>query len=189
MAKKLEGNWTDGYALDQYILKSEYVGDDAFGNPVFDSTYSEIGKLIHSMKYNGHYDTSEEIAERCSNFMSSWLRGITIDAIVAVPPTKSRDAQPVFLIGEALHDKTSIPFASNILRKDSGAEVKGIPHEERNIQGCIHQIRPATRPCNILLLDDIFSTGTTAKECVRVLKQDPLINEIYFLAVAKTKND
>lgn len=141
------------------------------------------------MKYNGHYDKSEEIAELCSDFISTWLRGIKIDAIVAVPPTRRRDAQPVFMIGEALHTKTGIPFASNVLEKDPCAEMKGVPREERNIQGCIHQVRPATRPCNILLFDDIFSTGTTAKECVRVLKQDPCINEIYFLAVAKTKND
>lgn len=189
MERKLEGNWTDGYALDQYILKSEYVGDDVFGDPLFNNTYSEIGKLIYSMKYNGHYDKSEEIAELCSDFISTWLRGIKIDAIVAVPPTRRRDAQPVFMIGEALHTKTGIPFASNVLEEDPCAEMKGVPREERNIQGCIHQVRPATRPCNILLFDDIFSTGTTAKECVRVLKQDPCINEIYFLAVAKTKND
>ena len=58
MPIKLLGPWNDGYALDQYTVSSEYIGDDSFGRPQFINTYSEVGKLLHSMKYNGHYDTS-----------------------------------------------------------------------------------------------------------------------------------
>ena len=38
-----------------------------------------------------------------------------------------------------------------------------------------------------LLIDDFFSTGETATECVRVLKEDELIDKVYYLAIAKTK--
>lgn len=74
MPIKLFGPWNDGYALDQYTVSSEYIGDDSFGRPQFINTYSEVGKLLHSMKYNGHYDTSEEIAEKCKSFLDEWLK-------------------------------------------------------------------------------------------------------------------
>ena len=47
MPIKLLGPWNDGYALDQYTVSSEYIGDDTFGRPQFINTYSEVGKLLH----------------------------------------------------------------------------------------------------------------------------------------------
>lgn len=184
----LTGEWYDGYALDQYTLSSEYIGEDVFGHSRFHTTYTEIGKLLYSMKYNGHFDTSTEIATKCKEFMDKWLKDKKIDIIVAVPPTHQRDVQPVFLIGETLSALTGIPFTSNVLEKTSPVETKNIPHNERNLRGSIRQLLPAKRECNILLLDDILSTGSTANECARVLKQDKLVRDIYFLAIAKSKN-
>lgn len=54
------GIWDDGIIIDDYTKESKYLGEDAFGNPIFDTTYTEIGKLLHDMKYNGHYNTSEK---------------------------------------------------------------------------------------------------------------------------------
>lgn len=49
MPIKLLGPWNDGYALDQYTVSSEYIGDDSFGRPQFINTYSEVGKLLHKV--------------------------------------------------------------------------------------------------------------------------------------------
>ena len=188
MPIKLFGPWNDGYALDQYTVSSEYIGDDSFGRPQFINTYSEVGKLLHSMKYNGHYDTSEEIAEKCKSFLDEWLKDKKIDTFVAVPPTKQRFVQPVFMIGSALRKLTGVPFVQDVLEKTSPTEMKSLSPDERNLTDCIVQLRPAKSECNLLLIDDIVSTGSTAGECVRVLRRDALVRDIYFLAIAKTKN-
>ena len=39
----------------------------------------------------------------------------------------------------------------------------------------------------ILLVDDIYSTGTTANECVKILKEDPNVLSVSLLAITKTK--
>jgi predicted amidophosphoribosyltransferase len=97
---KLDGSWTEGYALDKHIITSEYIGEDAFGHKQFNNTYTEIGSLLYKMKYNGHYDTSEEIRDLASPFLDEWLKNKQIDIILPVPPTKRRDVQPVHIIAE-----------------------------------------------------------------------------------------
>lgn len=189
MPIKVLGEWADGYIMDHYITSSEYIGEDVFGHPRFDTTYTEIGQLLHDMKYNGHLDTSVAIAEKCIPFLSWWLKGKAIAAIVPVPPTHFRDVQPVYSIGNAISNLIGTYFVEDVLIKTTNTETKSIPHAERNLKGAIKQITPARKPCNILLLDDIYSTGTTANECARILKQDNFIENVYFFAIAKTKND
>ncbi len=48
--------------------------------------------------------------------------------------------------------------------------------------------KPAKRKCSILLIDDIYNTGSTANECTKVLKSDPLIDKVYYLAIGKTRD-
>ena len=59
--------------------------------------------------------------------------------------------------------------------------------DAKNLKGSIFKMKNAKRKCNILLVDDFFSTGETATECVSVLKTDPMIEYVYYLAIAKTK--
>ena len=181
------GPWDEGYVLDKYMVSSEYMGEDAFGHPVFNTTYTEIGKLLHAMKYNGHIDTSERIWKHCSSFLKRWLAGKDIDIILPVPPTNQRYFQPVFAFAEVLAQHLKIPYSSEILEKISLEQAKNMPRENKNLKGSIRQLRPAKRLCNILLVDDFFSTGQTAGECVSVLKQDPMIRRVFLLAIAKTK--
>ena len=49
-ARKISGSWQEGYALDQHILKSEYIGHNEYGYPQFDTTRSEIGELLYKLE-------------------------------------------------------------------------------------------------------------------------------------------
>lgn len=116
---KLSGNWDEGYALDEYTIRSVPTGYDAFGNMSFDTEYTEVGQLIHDMKYNGHFNTSMEIAKYAYRDISVWLSDKSIDTILPVPPTRERTEQPVFLIAESIAQLLKIPYTSNVLMKTS----------------------------------------------------------------------
>ena len=56
------------------------------------------------------------------------------------------------------------------------------------IKGTIEKEKPATREHKILLIDDLYKTGSTMKECVEQLRADPKIKKVLVLAITKTKN-
>lgn len=50
---ELFGEWDEGYALDQHIQSSEYMGDDPLGKPTFCTQRTPIGELVFQLKYRG----------------------------------------------------------------------------------------------------------------------------------------
>lgn len=102
---KLSGNWDEGYALDEYTIRSVPTGYDAFGNMSFDTEYTEVGQLIHDMKYNGHFNTSMEIAKYAYRDISVWLSDKSIDTILPVPPTREQHrTNRYFLLQKVSHN-------------------------------------------------------------------------------------
>lgn len=140
------------------------------------------------MKYNGHYNTSEKIADICVQSLATWFLNKQIDIILPTPPTNKRIEQPVFLIAEAIASRLNIPYSDSILQKTDSHQAKNMTFETKKyLQGSIKKLKNAKRKCNILLIDDFYSSGDTATECVSVLKEDPLIEKVYYLAIVKTK--
>jgi len=84
--KRITGCWTEGFALDFHTLSSEYIGDDEYGHPQFDTKRSEIGELLYRLKYRKDNSVLDDIITTVSQFIKSinW----TVDLIVCVPPSR-----------------------------------------------------------------------------------------------------
>ncbi len=89
---KLPGPWTDGYVLErQHILTSEFLGHDSFGNPQFDSKYSELGELVFRLKNRNDKNTLDPIAETAVQLIKGWAP--SCDVIVPVPPSRKHHSR------------------------------------------------------------------------------------------------
>ena len=67
-----------------------------------------------------------------------------------------------------------------------GRAQKGLQYQARleNIRGTVELRRAAKQlPDRVVLIDDIFTTGSTADECARVLRQGG-VNKVFVLTLA-----
>jgi predicted amidophosphoribosyltransferase len=96
-----------------------------------------------------------------------------LDEIAAVPatPRASRRApHAADLLAAALARRLGRPFARGRIAKRRETERQsGLPLERRaeNVRGAFRASRPA--PARVLLVDDVATSGATARECTRAL--------------------
>ncbi len=115
------------------------------------------------------------------------------DIIISVPISKKRYKQRGYnqslLIAKELSKKLDLKLVKNCLYKNKNiVEQSKLGREKRmeNVKG-VYKIRNSEILNNkkILLIDDIYTTGSTVNECCKTLIYNANIKEIGVLTIAK----
>jgi len=178
---RLRGNWDEGWALDMHVVSIEAVGLDTFN-----TTRTKIGELTYQLKYR-NVNTIEEIVELAKIFFDKWDKLGEVDVIMPAPPSKIRHIQPVFGIAYSIAEKYDIPYRDDVLLKSSEAESKDMKKRKKLLSGTITVLEEAAKAQNILLIDDLYSTGATLRECVERLQQDYLAKNVYVVTMTMNR--
>jgi len=83
---RIPGRWKEGFALDYHTISSTYLGDDEFGNPIYDTKRTELGELLYRLKYKSDDSVIGEIIDVIEGFIKSWKP--PIELIIPVPPSQ-----------------------------------------------------------------------------------------------------
>jgi ComF family protein len=136
-----------------------------------------VKEIIHSFKYLG----MTEFSEYCADLVSQRLSKIKMPknlVIVPVPLHRYRCRQRGFnqaeLIARSLSEKLKVSGGDALARIKKTKNQVGLFRDQRliNLTGafsCVDQELILGK--NILLVDDVVTTGSTLNECAKVLKQ------------------
>ncbi len=118
------------------------------------------------------------------------------DLIVAVPMTlkskKLRGYNQAEVLAQYLAKELKMPFVNDVLIKTKTNQIQhklDKSKRRQNVKG-VFEVSKTTdiKDKNILLVDDIITTGSTLDECSRVLKSAGA-NKVYCATIAKTMLD
>ncbi|MGB3916461.1 MAG: ComF family protein [Thiothrix litoralis] len=190
MTIELKGNWKRGFACDVHTLDSVYMGVDEHGHDSWQTTRSEMGELLYRLKYQGDASVVGQIVDRLGKY-----KGLeTMDAIIPVPSTnKQRKIQPVLAIAQALAKRINVPVLDNVLKKQiGGQELKNVddPQERQALLKTSLTLNPKANLAgkNILLLDDLYRSGSTLTVATDILYQQAKVKNVFVLVMTKTRS-
>lgn len=143
-----------------------------------------VKKAIRLLKYHGIKSLAEPLTElmfkRQDNLISKLAKNPEESLIIPIPLSKKRYRERGYnqaeLIGQFLSDKMSIRMEINVLYKikdiASQVEIKDREKRLKNIIGAFAVKNPEIiKNKNVILIDDITTTGATLNEARHILKQ------------------
>ena len=152
-----------------------------FDGAVSASRYTEeMRKSIHRFKFYGETHMTNTLAGFISYaFKKSGAKSEAFDILLCVPPDKKRYRKRGFdhteVIGKAVSEKLDITFFNNVILKVKNnlpQHTLSARQRAANVRGVYKIINPdAVKGKNILLIDDVFTTGSTVNEIARILKR------------------
>jgi ComF family protein len=150
-------------------------------------------KLIHALKFNFTKDAVQELGMILLRYVErvGWQPSPET-VVLPIPLSKRRERERGFnqaaLLSEIFADKLNLRLEKSALKRvrHTLAQSKTASPEERarNIQNCFTVDPAYVRSKNIILIDDVVTSGATLSEAARSLKNSGVKN-ILALVVAK----
>jgi ComF family protein len=143
-----------------------------------------VKKCIHWFKYKHKIKTSIAFSEILIRFLNHNYADNCFDIVTAVPLHKKKYLLRGFNQSQVIAEKIS--NALKIERSfDSLMRIKPTTPQSKlnsyqraeNIRDVFRCSRPGVfRKKRVLIIDDIYTTGSTLNECARIIKQDGAMN-------------
>lgn len=184
------GNWNLGYSLDKHVLNSAFAGHNQWGHAVFDTTRTEVGEALYQLKYRYDYNQVPIIGEQIYNSLSGYFS--TACLVIPMPPSKPRARQPVVEIARYIANRMCIPCCESLLVKANGTvQMKDIGNREDKIDALINTLSVNDQLgdglYDVLIVDDLFDTGSSLEAATTTLRSYSKIRNIYAATVTRKR--
>jgi len=165
----------------------------------YGSYESGLRELIHLLKYGGVRPAANVLGRMLAEVLSTLEPEFPADAVavVPVPLHRSKLRQRGFNQAELIaRAAIKIKQPANRLRlcvgalerkRETASQIGLTSHQRReNLRGAFGVVQPeAVRGCEVLVVDDVYTTGSTVSECARVLLRAGAI-KVWVATVART---
>ena len=152
--------------------------------PYFDRAWSAcyydgiLKGLIHDFKYKKITSLSKDFTALIIDFMKRYDIGANSQVVLSVPmhPNRlfTREINHSDILAKGLAKRLGISYSSKALKKTKDTPLQSKLKREARIKNLRSSFSlkdtSFVRGKNILLVDDLFTTGSTVNECSRILK-------------------
>lgn len=149
----------------------------------------KVKEIISDVKYNYYYDILFEIGD----MMGEYLKLFKLDGDIVlcdVPLHKHKLRVRGFnqseILAKQIAKNRSLRFSNLLIRKVDTITQVGLTREERENNLREAFISSKKIPENVLIVDDVFTSGSTLNQCARVLKQSGA-KRVYGFVFAKSR--
>lgn len=185
--RMIHGPWSAGWVLDKHIVKSTYIGDNAYGHPQFDTERTEVGEATYRLKYRNDWSQAQPLAQGIAEHICSRFHGIGF--IVPMPASTPRPRQPVNEVTKELGKIGKVPvFEDMLLKAPNGKPLKDLTTKAEKTAAIGDSFSVSARITNhgrwnVLVVDDLYATGASMEAACRVLRLYPKVANIYVAAL------
>ena len=144
---------------------------------------------VMDFKYHGMKSYVEFYADEAVRLQGMWIRRKHPQVLIPVPlherKMRMRGFNQAEVLAKAIGARMNIPVRSDILYRrkwtDPQKTVSGL-ERRHNLTKSIEAEGVPKGLKRVLLIDDIYTTGSTMEACARILKQNG-VKEVYFLTL------
>jgi ComF family protein len=152
----------------------------------------ETRKLIHSFKFYFHRYLASFFTFLILKKYADFMEDVNVITFVPMHPKKLlwRGYNQSFLLAREISRASGITLENAIFTARLGRDQVGLKKEERreNVKG-VYKIKKSSleriEGKIILLVDDVFTTGSTVNECTKVLISDGKAREVKVISLAR----
>ncbi len=178
-----------GYCLD--CLRQKHVYEKGWCLWLYDAC---VKSSISRYKYHNQPCYAPLYAKELLVYYKDEILKHSINRIIPVPlhskKLKQRGFNQAALIAEIISKEMDIPYDPTLLRRIHDTKPqKALTHKDRyrNVISAFELVEDASiHNLNILIVDDIYTTGSTINSCAKVLLRGGA-NKIFFIALATGK--
>jgi len=188
----ISGPWDEGFSLDVHTVDSQYIGDDEYGRPQFETTRSPIGELLYRFKYRADKSVAEDLCEAAADFVKA--RKWTPTIVVPVPPSRpGPHFQPVPALAQGIAKLLGCVACDDCIAKvKETPELKEVYDYSQRLEYLKHAYAiktDRTRDQTVLLVDDLYRSGATIEAVTTAFRSDGNIRRIFALTITRTRSN
>ena len=150
----------------------------------------EVSSALYRFKYHNQKGDAEiygcELAGNFGRLIEKWEIGQIIPVPLHTRRRRQRGFNQAEEVARALGKNVGIPVSTKVVcRSRDTTPQKELSHKERshNLHNAFEVSSKEQLNANVLVVDDIYTTGSTVNEMARVLKESG-VRKVYFLTIS-----